>query len=104
MSKITKDEVTKIAKLARIELTDKEKEKFSGQLSEILNYVEQLNQTDTSKVSETSQVTGLTNVYREDVASELTQVDKDKNKNREKLLNNAPDQQNDYIKVKAVLE
>ena len=82
----------------------KEKEKFSGQLSEILNYVEQLNQTDTSEVSETSQVTGLENVYREDKASELTQVDKDKNKNREKLLKNAPAQKDGYIKVKAVLE
>ena len=104
MSKITKDEVTKIAKLARIELSEKEKEKFSGQLSEILNYVEQLNQTDTSQVSETSQVTGLEHVYREDKASELTQVDKDKNKNREKLLKNAPAQKDGYIKVKAVLE
>lgn len=104
MSRINKDDVTHIAELARIELADQEKEKFSGQLSEILNYVEQLNKVNTDGVEETSQVTGLANVYREDVASELTQVDKDKNKNREKLLKNAPALKDGYIKVKAVLE
>lgn len=102
--KLSKTEVEKIAKLARIELSEKEKEKFSGQLSEILNYVEQLNKVKTDEVEETSQVTGLTNVYREDVVSGLTKVDIDVDKNREALLKNAPAQKDGYIKVKAVLE
>lgn len=104
MTKLSKDEIEKIAKLARIELSGKEKEKFSGELSAILNYVEQLNRVKTGNIKETSQVTGLENVYREDKATELTQVDKDKNKNREKLLANAPAQKDNYIKVKQVLE
>lgn len=104
MSKISKDEVEKIADLARIEITGKEKTKYSEELSEILGYVDKLNRADTSEVSETSQVTGLENVYREDIVSEATQVDKNKIKNREKLLKNAPDQKDSYIKTRAVLE
>jgi len=104
MPKISIDEVEKIAALARIEITDKEKTKYSREISEILGYVEKLNKVDTENIAETSQVTGLENVYREDIASEATQVDKDKNKNREKLLKNSPAQKDGYIKVKAVLE
>jgi aspartyl-tRNA(Asn)/glutamyl-tRNA(Gln) amidotransferase subunit C len=59
--------VLKIAKLARLELSDEEVEKFSGQLSDVLNYVEILNKVDTKDVEETSQVTGLVNVFRKDV-------------------------------------
>lgn len=104
MTKLSKSEVEKIAKLARVELSNQEKEKFSGQLSDILAYVKKLQKVSTKNVAETSQVTGLIDVYREDVASELTQVDKNKDKNREKLLKNAPAQKDGYIKVKAVLE
>jgi len=104
MAKLTKKDVEKIANLARIEITEKEKNKYSAELTEILGYVEKLNKVDTKNVSETSQVTGLENVYREDAATEATQVDKDKNKNREKLLKNAPAEKNGYIKTRAVLE
>jgi len=104
MSKLSKSEIEKIANLARIEIDDKEKTKYSREISEILGYVEKLNKVDTENIAETSQVTGLKNVYREDIASEATQVDKDKNKNREKLLKNSPAQKDGYIKVKAVLE
>lgn len=104
MSKLTKDQVEKIANLARIELSEKEKELYSEQLSEILGFVEKLNGIDTEGVAKTSQVTGLENVYREDVADERTQVDKDKMKNRKKLLANAPAQKDGYIKVKQILE
>ena len=104
MTKLSKTEIEKIAKLSRIELTDKEKENYSEELSEILGYVEKLNSAKTDNISETSQVTGLTNVYKEDIASELTQVDKDKDKNRKKLLENAPAQKDGYVKVRAMLE
>jgi len=104
MSKLSKSEIEKIANLARIEIDDKEKTKYSREISEILGYVEKLDKVDTENIAETSQVTGLENVYREDIASEATQVDKDKNKNREKLLKNSPAQKDGYIKVKAVLE
>lgn len=104
MSKISKIEVEKISNLARIEVTDNEKEKYSKELSDILDYVEKLNGVKTDNVKETSQVTGLTNVHRDDRVLESTQVDKDKNNNRKELLKNAPQEKDEYIKVKAMLE
>lgn len=65
-SKLTRDEVKKVAKLANIELTDVEVEKFQKQLSEVLAYVEKLKEVETSHIEPTSQVTGLENVFRED--------------------------------------
>ena len=64
--KLSKSEVEHIAQLARLRLTEAEKEKYSEQLSGILDYVEKLSAVDTSGVEPTSQVTGLTNVTRED--------------------------------------
>lgn len=55
-----------MAKLARINLSDSEVKKFAGQLSKVLDYMDILNEVDTSKVPETSQVTGLTNVMEKD--------------------------------------
>ena len=55
-----------MAKLARINLSDSEVKKFTGQLSKVLGYMEILNEVDTSNVPETSQVTGLTNVMEKD--------------------------------------
>jgi aspartyl-tRNA(Asn)/glutamyl-tRNA(Gln) amidotransferase subunit C len=68
MSKIclSIDEVQKIAKLSQLNLSEDELVKFQGQLSEVLNYVEVLNELDTDKVEPTSQVTGLENIARED--------------------------------------
>ncbi|MFH1284437.1 MAG: Asp-tRNA(Asn)/Glu-tRNA(Gln) amidotransferase subunit GatC [Candidatus Peregrinibacteria bacterium] len=76
---LNEDEVRHIAKLARIALTDDEVKKFSGQLSKVLDYMGILNELDTGAVSETSQVTGMTNVMEKD------EVKKSKCK-REKLL------------------
>jgi aspartyl-tRNA(Asn)/glutamyl-tRNA(Gln) amidotransferase subunit C len=104
MLKITKIEVEKISNLARIKIANKEKEKYSKELSDILGYVEKLNGVNTDDIKETSQVTGLTNVYRVDIATELSQVDKNKEINSEKLFKNAPSQKDGYIKVKAMLE
>ncbi len=62
------DQVKHIAKLARIGISDPEAEKFSRQLSSILEYVELLNEVKTEGIEPTSQVTGLTNVTRTDAA------------------------------------
>lgn len=64
---LTRAQVQHIAKLARLALTDAEVDKFTGQLTTILDYVAQLNEVDTDGVVPTSQVTGLKNVMREDV-------------------------------------
>ena len=103
MNKITKTEVEKIAKLARIHITESEKEKYSTELSKILRYADKLNELNTDKIPETSQTTGLVNVYRKDVATLEWKVDKDEAKNTEKLLANAPEKKDNYIKVKQIL-
>ena len=58
-----------MAELARIALSDAEVEKFQTQLSGILEYVGQLGEVNTDGIEPTSQVTGLTNVTRPDVAA-----------------------------------
>ena len=63
---ITTDEVRHIAKLAKIKLSDKDAEKFTSQLGNILDFFGQLQEVDTEDVSETSQVTGMENELRKD--------------------------------------
>ncbi|EKD56356.1 MAG: aspartyl/glutamyl-tRNA amidotransferase subunit C [uncultured bacterium] len=104
MSKLSKDQVDSIARLARIELSDEEKQLYSEQLSGILKFVEKLEEVKTDGIEETSQVTGLENVFREDIADGQTQINADKKVNREGLLSNAPAQKDGYIKVKQILE
>ncbi len=66
MAKISKETVQHVAKLARLGISAKEAEKFSGQLSDVFEYMEVLEEVDTSNVEETSQVTGLENVKEQD--------------------------------------
>ncbi|MBI2334447.1 Asp-tRNA(Asn)/Glu-tRNA(Gln) amidotransferase subunit GatC [Candidatus Daviesbacteria bacterium] len=61
-----KIDVVKVAKLANLPLSKEEEEKYAKQLSQILDYMEKLNQADTLGVEATSSVTGLSNVMRED--------------------------------------
>lgn len=92
---LSKDDVKKIATLARLELTEAEIEKFSGQLSGILDYMESLNEVDTEGVDPISQVTGLENVTFEDTV-EACEF------NRELIKETPQDTQNNMIKVKNV--
>ena len=66
MAKLTREDVLKLARLARLDLSDDEVTEFTAELSEILQYVEQLQAVDVSGLEPTNQVTGLTNVMRED--------------------------------------
>ena len=63
---ISEKEVRHIAKLSKLELTDSEVKKFSGELSDILDFFKMLQKVKTDKVEETSQVTGLKNITRTD--------------------------------------
>lgn len=93
---ITKSDVEHIAKLAQLTLTGKEKDTFQKQLSEILNYIDQLNELNTTKTKATSQVTGLENVFREDETTpSLTP---------EEVLSAAKDSVNNFFKIGAVFE
>lgn len=77
---LTLDEVKKIAKLANLALSDQESAKYQPQLAEVLGYIQILNEVGTDKVSPTFQVTGLVNVFRDDVvAPSLSQTEVLKN-------------------------
>lgn len=96
MGKLTRQDVLKLAQLARLELTDEEVEEFSTELSELLQYVEQLSSVDVKGFEPTHQLTGMTNVMREDVV-------KDYGYKTEDLLKNLPDTKDNQIKVKRML-
>lgn len=66
MTQLTADQVRHIAKLARLQLSDAEVEKFAKELTNILQYVDMLREVDTKDVAATSQVTGLQNAFRDD--------------------------------------
>jgi len=94
--KISKQEVEHVAKLARLELSEQEKEQLTDQLSNILTYVETLNSIDTKGVEPTSHVLDIKNVMRDDVAKpSLTQ---------EQALANAPDKAAGHFKVPKIIE
>lgn len=97
MAKFTKSEVEKVASLARIGISEAEKDELTQGLSSILEFVDALQAVDTKGVAPTSQVTGLEDVLREDevVRCELS---------RDELLANAPATLEGYVKVKRVLE
>ncbi|MSR68601.1 Asp-tRNA(Asn)/Glu-tRNA(Gln) amidotransferase subunit GatC [Candidatus Saccharibacteria bacterium] len=96
MAKLTVDEIQAVAKLARIQLQDNELASVSEEVSSILDFVMAINEVDTARVVPTSQVTGITNVWREDEVHKCKIAPKD-------LLSEAPDFQDGCIKVKKVL-
>ena len=96
MAKITHKEVEHVARLARLELTEAEKEQMTAQLDAILEYIGKLNQLDTSAVEPTSTVIPMVSVMREDeVRPSLTQ---------DEALANAPDREGLYFRVPRIIE
>ncbi|WP_308636059.1 Asp-tRNA(Asn)/Glu-tRNA(Gln) amidotransferase subunit GatC [Paenibacillus silvisoli] len=93
---ITIKDVEHVANLARLELSEQEKEQFTGQLNAILKYAEKLNELQTDDVEPTSHVLPVHNVMREDVVRESV--------SNETALRNAPDEEDGQFKVPAVLE
>jgi len=93
---LSKDQAQKIANLARIEITDAEAEKYSKELSDILVFVEKLNETDTSGIEPIAHITGAKNVTREDKVIEYSKETK------EGIINNFPERKDRFDKVKAV--
>jgi len=78
----TREQIDQVARLARIELSNAERELFGAQLASILAYFAKLDELDTSQVEPTAHAMGLTNVFREDVEQPSTP--------REAILANAP--------------
>lgn len=96
MTKFSTADIRKLARLCRLRLTDEEVVKYQNELSNILAYVELLQDVDVNGLEPTSQVTGLTNVVREDVEIDYGVTPAD-------LLKNAPAQSQNQFKVKRMI-
>ena len=96
MAKLTREDVLKLARLARLKLSDDEVAQFTEEISSILGYVEQLQTVNLETLEPTQQVTGLTNVMREDEVVNYGPTP-------EELLKNAPETDSGHIKVKRML-
>ena len=94
--RIGEAEVRKVAKLARLELNETEVEEFAGQLSAILEYMEKMNELDTTRVEPLAHCLPITNVFREDSVKESIGV--------EKALANAPQRDGEFFKVPKILD
>jgi aspartyl-tRNA(Asn)/glutamyl-tRNA(Gln) amidotransferase subunit C len=91
-----KMDIEKVARLARLELSEEEKVTFGDQLEQILNYMEQLNRLDTAGVEPTSHAIPIHNVFREDeVKPSFPQ---------EEVLGIAPDDEDGHFKVPRIIE
>ena len=95
MTKITSQDVLKVAKLSRLEISDSEVELFTSQLEKILSYVAQLEKVDTSNIEPTTRAVEVINVMREDTVIS-TNV-------RDDLLDQAPQREGDFYRVPKIL-
>lgn len=93
--KITKDDVLYVADLARLDLDEEAIEKFAGQIGDILDYIDKLNEVDTDGIEPTSHAISLTNAFREDVPKEHL--------DREHVLANAPEKEEGSFVVPKVV-
>ena len=93
---IDKSHIEHLAKLAKLDVTEEEKIKFSEQISAILSYIRQLDEVATGDVKPVDHITGLLNVKQTDEAREIFSV--------EKTLAAAPEVSKNQIKVKAVFD
>jgi len=94
--KIDQEQVRKVAKLSRLELTEAEVEEFTGQLSAILDYVAKMNELDTTNVEPLAHCLPISNVFRRDHVKESLGT--------EKTLANAPQRDGDFFKVPKILD
>ena len=96
MSKLTRDQVIRLAALSKLHLTEYKIKKFQAELSRILDYVDMLDNVDVSGLEPTYQVTGLENVMRDDEVV-IQQASPDE------LLKLLPDKKDRFIKVKRMI-
>mgnify|MGYP005618384303 CR=1 FL=1 len=94
--KITKETVEHVANLARLYLTEEEKEEMAEKLNSILEYMDKLSELDTKDVPPTSHVIPIQNVFREDEVFDSLPLDE--------VLKNAPDSEKGFFKVPRVIE
>lgn len=92
---LSQDDVRHVATLARLALGDEETAQFGRQLSRILDYIQTLNELDTSQVEPTAHVVPLANVWRDDVVEPSS--------GREAVLGNAPDRTDEFFRVPKII-
>jgi aspartyl/glutamyl-tRNA(Asn/Gln) amidotransferase, C subunit len=94
--KVTRETIEHVASLARLNLTEDEKESLTSKMGDIISWVDKLNELDTSGVKPMEHVIPLKNVFREDAVK--------KSYDREKVLANAPVKENGCFKVPKIVE
>ena len=94
--RLSREEVTHIATLCRIGMTDEDLERFAEQLSQILEQFEVLDRVDTSDIPPTAQTFDMHSVFRDDAPGEALPQDD--------ALLNAPRREEQYFRVQAILE
>jgi aspartyl-tRNA(Asn)/glutamyl-tRNA(Gln) amidotransferase subunit C len=92
---IDREQVRKVALLARLELTAQEEEQFTTQLGSILEYFEQLSELDVTDVQPTARAIDVSNVTRSDELQPYS--------DHQSILNSAPDQEDGFFKVPQIL-
>ena len=98
MGRLSETDVIKVAKLANLSLSSKEVEKYKAQLSDIVDYFEQLNEVNIDNVEPTSQTTGLENVFRSD------EVDPTRVLSNDQALSGTENTHNGYVVVPMLLK
>jgi len=93
---LNKDTIKQVAHLARLEMEPAQLEKLSGQLNDILGFIDKLNKLDISNISPTSHILPINNVLREDTPKESLPLDK--------VLSNAPKKKGNFFSVPKVIE
>ena len=93
---ITKQEVEYVAKLARLNLTEEEKETLNKNMEDIIEFANKLNSLDTEGVEPTAMILPMYNVFREDNV--------EASYNREEILKNAPSAEDGCFKVPKIVE
>lgn len=94
--KLDESQVRHVAKLSRLDLTDNEVGRFSGELSAIVEYIEKLNQLDVEGIEPLAHCLPIHNVFRDDVVKDSLSNDE--------ALSNAPQRHEEYFKVPKVLD
>ena len=92
------EEIKHLEELARIKLTDKEREKYGEQLSSILEYVNKLQEVDIKGVEATGHASEAKNIWREDTVNECA------GEIKKRIMENAPELVKKLFKVKSVFE
>lgn len=96
MTKINETLIDHLSQLARLEFSNQEKQQIIHDLNRILNYIDQLNELDTSQVEPLIYLTDNQNIWREDEVKESL--------NKKDALANAPKKDSDYIRVPKIIE